>query len=326
MANTLPLGPQRVLVVVADDPEALPPTDLCGQAWPEGEDRLRTRIVEDWFNDRAEARAGLRPLRLAWRFAAVPDSLPFAPETQDTIWSRWLDLLYQWRQDHGCPPLSDYDKVIAWSPRLDLQGFGGQAGDRGRIGVAFLNGPYLLAHEMAHTFGASDLYLDLGGSTWLRGGLMANGWGIADPPEDLVTWGEMGLSDLDRDGVVDLASFLPAPDVLEVVRWNAALTAKETLELTLAVGGRQGDRSGRVLVPVLRLELPEHGATREVRDLRWEKVVAFDGYEVDLDAVGRRQRVTVRVRVELPVTTGDFRREVRVLDLTRVLRVTGTPP
>lgn len=320
-ANTLPRGPQRVLVVIADDPETLPPTDLCGEPWAEGEDRVQARRVEDWFNDRAEARGGLRPLRLRWWFASVPDSRDFAPGPEDQVWSRWLERLDQWRTDHGCPPLADYDKVIAWSPRLDLQGYGGQAGDRGRIGVAYLGSPYLLVHELAHTFGASDLYLDSGGTTWLRGALMANGWGIADPPEDLVTWAEVGLGDLDRDGVVDLASYLECPDQLSMVVWRASLTAKETLELTLAVGGRQGDRTSRVMVPLLTVELPDHGAVREVRDLRWEKTVAFDGHEVDLDAVRQRGRVTVRVRVDLPVTTADFRREVRVLDLTRVLRV-----
>jgi len=327
LANTLPRGNQRVLVVAADDPEALPGLDdPCGSPWPDGESRLQVKVVEDWFNDRAEDRIRRRPLRLGWWFAAVPDSQVFAPSPEDQVWSRWLELLDQWRADRGCPPLSDFDKVVAYSPRLDLQGFGGQAGDRGRIGAMTLFSPYLLAHELAHTFGASDLYLDLGGTTWLRGGLMANGWGIQDPPEDRVTWGEIGLSDLDRDGVVDLASYLDSPDALEIALARAVLTPKGSLELALAIGGRQGDRSGRVQVPLLMLELPEHQVTREVREAQWIKPVAFDGNEVDLEAVRQRQRVTVRVRVDLPVTTEDFRREVRTLDATRVLRVTEQQP
>lgn len=238
-----------------------------------------------------------------------------------TLFTEVMELLDQYLASHNCPTFSQFDKVIVSSPIFDLQGWGGQAMDRGRIAVLSPMNPYLLAHELAHTFGASDLYLDAGGKFQYQKDLMGNNLGGLGEPKDAVMWGEIGLGDIDRNGVIDLAEFAAFPEGLDIENLTANLTYKDSLELSFSFVGFEGNVAKRVVLSNFRLELPEYNTGRDVSDYRRVKMVVFDSHELDLMTIAQRQKIMVRVSAELSFTDRDWKRKTLKLDKTMTVPV-----
>lgn len=321
-ANTLPVGNQRILLVLVDSEFQVGPSACADRA-----DEVRKVLPLDettaYLREVVRKRVLRDLLDLRWTVLAGFASSDFIHDG-NYLFPDYMARLDEYLKSLGCEPFDAYDKVIVASPTMDLQGFGGQAMMEGRIAVLTAANPYLLAHELAHTFGASDLYLDLGGQFQYQMDLMGNNLGGFGPPEDGVMWGEMGLGDVDQDGVVDLAQVAAFPEALEIETISATLTPKHTLEIAVSFGGRENGVLKRVVVPSFHLELPEFGADRHVLDPRRVKFVVFDEFEVDLAALAGAEAVEVRLVATLSFTSREWKRVTRTLDRTITVPVGKT--
>ncbi len=315
LANTLPVGHQRFLLVRVDLDEPSP-GGPCENRAAALRGPLRLDEAVAYFDAVIEARTGLRDvLAVDWTVFAGLRSDDFA--AGDFLYAPYVDALEAHLAEAGClDTFADFDKVIVASPLLDLAGTAGQAFDGDKIAVFVGDEPLLLAHELAHTFGASDLYLDLGGQFQYLFDLMGNNLGGFGPPEDGVLWAEIGLGDLDRNGVIDGFDVAAHPEALVVAALEAFLTDKRSLEIHLRLGGLEAGGVGRVIVNQLDLALPEFALQRDVYDSRDTKVVAFDEHEVDLDRLATAPAVAVRVQATLPTTDRNFARKWLTLDET----------
>ncbi len=206
--------------------------------------------------------------------------------------------------------------MIVASSTVNLQGFGGIYFDQGQIAIMGAENAYLVTHELAHSFGASDLYVDLGGRFQFAQDLMGNSLSAPPLPGDGVLWGELGFADIDRNGVIDIAEFAAFPESLELAESTATLTTKGTLELHWQFVGRASGVPKRLVIPKFQLDLPDFPAVAVVEgNVPWrDKYAVFDGTQVDLAALAQAGHVRVHIVARHPFSRRDWSRAVLTLD------------
>jgi hypothetical protein len=310
-ANTLAQGPQRVLLVIGDLPEYesyAPCVDHAASLGP----LLKLEEVEKFFQQVSLARTQDSSLSLNWTVLAGMHVADLA--SGEPTFANVYAGLGAWLSSHGCPmDLAVFDKTLVGSPLLQLNGFAGQAYDKGRIGVAQVSDPMLLAHELAHTLGADDLYTTMGGYFQYVWELMGNNFGQHGAPGDAVLWGQCGMGDTNRNGVIDRFEYAIAPESLTVVDCHAKLTQKSTLEVTTHVGAIEGGLARKALMLPIKVALVETPAEKE---LAYGDTLVFDGSEVDLAALAQKSAVKVRVTGAFAYTDAAFKRVHLDLDST----------
>jgi hypothetical protein len=173
--------------------------------------------------------------------------------------------------------------------------------------------PMLLAHELAHTLGGDDLYTTMGGYFQYVWELMGNNFGQQGTPGDGVLWGQAGMGDANRNGVIDRFEYALQPESLTVVDCHAKLTQKNTLEVTTHVGAVEGAIAKKALMMPVKVALPEVPAEKE---LAYGDTLVFDSTEVDLAALGQKPAVKVRVTGAFSYTDTALKRVHLQLDST----------
>jgi hypothetical protein len=330
-------GPQRVLVVFVDEPEPKPPrvaiTDPCtDQAAQRGAD-LGLPDIETWFAESARRRVG-RPLT-SFRFTVLGgvktsdlDVTSFQPTSYGPAVERFLRV-------RGCtgPWSEDFDRVVIVAPMVATGEHQGLVYAADRVAVQLWSAS-ITTHELAHTFGATDRYFDVGGTLQYGGLLMST---VSGPPAALgdgVFWGEAGLGDLDRDGAVDALTFSRAPERLELAGLGVEGNPRNrTLSVAVRISAREGERSLVVLPRAIELEVAGVAKTLTIDDHRPGLGLAErDRYLASLrageevpdavfDEVMKGRKTRVRVRVDHRYTDAAFQRRAVVLEETREVEV-----
>jgi len=319
-ASSLPLGHQRIALVLVDShPEF--EDDPCADRSAIVQPAIDLATVDAWFDALAVRRFGRPTMDIRWTVLGgvqTADFLGDAPNDFQTFSTR----LDAWLSDRGCPLLDAYDKVIVSASTVNLLGFGGVYFDHGKIGVFSPFSPYLLAHELGHAFGATDLYLDLGGSLHYAFDLMGNNLQPEPYPEDGVIWGQVGFGDVDRDGVIDIAQHAAFPDSIDLADVSATLTKKNTLEVAFRFVGLEGGVAKDVVITDFHVTLPVAGYDADTYHPFRVKRVIFDGTQVDLDALRTAGSLELGVAARHRFTDRTWQGVTRTLDTTRTIPIT----
>lgn len=169
--------------------------------------------------------------------------------------------LEQLLQAEGCvTDFDDYDKVIVVSPLLDLE-FGGQAFANGRMGLKTHGSPFLMTHELLHTYGARDTYLNIGNRFQYGADLMGNYLNSPPVPLDGVAWTDVGLGDHNQSGVIDVYERAWYPEAIAIDEASLIVTEKQSAELTLRLSLVEGDVHFPIPLAVDSVSIPEQGLT-----------------------------------------------------------------
>jgi hypothetical protein len=224
----------------------------------------------------------------------------------------------------------DFDRVIVVAPRVQTGAHQGLVYAADRVAVQLWSAS-IATHELAHTFGATDRYFDVGGTLQYGGALMSTV--DRDPPElgDAVFWAESGLGDVDRDGMIDALAFSRAPERLVVTDVSVdANKNNRTLLVRVRVGAEEGG-AARVVIPrEVRVELVGAGASTSMTIDGHRPGVApgeRDRYATSLragdeitgaafDDLVAAKKARVRVRIDHAYTTPAFERKVVSFDET----------
>lgn len=238
------VGPQRVLVVLVDGPPVAP-ADACADR----SDALRTALdlegIADWFASVSRARLGRVTTTWRWtvlaglRSADLGLSGAYTPEALHDAAEAFL-------RARGCLEGfdADFDRTLVYAPGVDLGPHSGRVIRVGRIAQRALDSA-LTAHELGHTFGASDRYLDLGGAFQWSNALMGSVSGaLSTAYTDAVLRGEVGLGDGDGDGVLDLHAVSVRPDrvlaeSVEVAAFARSSALRVRVRFALEEAGRR---------------------------------------------------------------------------------------
>lgn len=317
LANNLPIGNQRVLLVLVDS-WLEPSSDLCADRSKELPPWVQYEEATKYFEALVRARTGRDLVKFRWKVIGGFSSTDFIDDG-NYVFGNYVERLEEYLTSKGCEPFAAFDKVVVASTLIDLLGFGGHALDRGRVAVGSVTNPYLLAHELAHTFGASDLYLDLGGRFQYVLDLMGNNLGGLGTPNDGVMWGEIGLDDLDRDGIIDLVQFAAFPEQLRVENISANITYKNTLEVTFSFSALESGLWKRVVVNNCSVEVIGFGALKACSENRRKKIFVFDEYEVDIAALKAKSTIEIRVSATETFTARDWSRKTLTFSETFVV-------
>jgi hypothetical protein len=337
------VGPQRVLIVLIDEPEPKPPApraalaDVCADHAAERADVLGLPLIASWFADVARARVGRALTDFRFTVLAGLKTEDFAPaNNQPTTYGEALEAYLVAR---GCTAGwgADFDRVIVMSPRIETGAHQGLVYAADRVAVKAWSAS-IATHELGHTFGATDRYWDVGGQLQYGGALMSTV--DREPAElrDTVLWAEAGLGDVDDDGVIDALAFARAPERLELL--DAAVEAStnnRSVSVRVRVGAREGG-AAVVVVPrevrvdlggvstVLTIDGHRPGIAPGERDRYATSLRAGrDLPDAAFDALVAARRVNLRVRVDHRYTDAGFQRRAVALDETRELDVPVGP-
>jgi len=317
-ANNVPIGHQRIRLVLVDSHPQF--SDPCADHYEDVAGEIDLATVEAWYDDLADKRLGRDAVDFRWIVTGGVATSDFL--TGPAWWDNYGRELNAWLDKRGCPIFDAYDKVIVSASTVDLMGFGGIYFDRGHIAVFSPYNPYLLAHELAHSFGASDLYLDLGGTFIYPLDLMGNLLTGPPHPGDKVAWAEMGFGDTDRNGVLDVAELAAFPESLDVAELTATITTKDSLELRWEFVATEDGATRRVVVPTYRIRVPLVAADFEQTYAgRW-KTITFDHTQLDLAALEAAGVIEVGIGASYRFTDRDW--QPRVLTLERDYQVPVT--
>lgn len=300
-ANGLPLGKLRVRMVLVDSHAHF--EDPCANHYEDVKDEIDFAPIEDWYRDLARRRLGREVMEIQWIVTGGVETSDFL--TGDNFWDNYSKQLDTWLGDRGCPMLERYDKLIVSTSTLDYWGFSGLYFDRGNMAVFNPYSPFLTAHEMAHSFGARDLYLDMGGTLTYPLDLMGNF--LSDGALDGVAWAEMGFGDLDNSGVIDIVEFAARPERLAVSGATATLTTKGSIEIRWEFVGLEDGIEKRVVVPKYRFAWALANM-----DVEWQyagrwKTMVIDQTMVDFEQVRADGAVTVTLGARHTFTGDDWR-------------------
>jgi hypothetical protein len=338
-------GPQRVLIVLADEPEPKPPApraaaagDLCADVAAQRADVLGLPLIGKWFADVARRRAGRALTDFRYTVLAGIKTEDFAPASnQPPTYGAALEAFLVAR---GCTAGwgADFDRVLIMSPRIETGAHQGLVYAADRVAVKAWSAS-IATHELAHTFGATDRYWDAGGQLQYGGALMSTVDRDPDELLDAVFWAEAGLGDVDHDGVIDALAFSTAPEHLELTELVAeANKNNRSLSIRLRVGAREGGAPLAVVPREMNVELAGTGVST---------VLTIDGHRPGLgpderdryatslranrdlpdaafDAVVAAKNVSLRVRIDHHFTDAQFVRRAVSLDETREVTVAVT--
>ena len=313
LANTTLIQNNRILIILSDLPE-FSESKLCENKYEDLRDELQLDIIEDYYKKIVFGRTGRTDItNFRWEVLAGFNSEKFITNSDYTYQNFKNNLNDYINSQLKCNiNFEDYDKLIIISPRLDLYGFGGMAFGYGYIGqIQYANG-YLTTHELTHSFGASDLYLDMGGSFEYATSLMGNNLGGFGFPQDKVMWGEIGLSDINRNGVIDLFEFARFPERISVENIRAKLTQKESVEISFEPYLVENGRNMKGVFLMYHLELPEYNQIIDIP----EPFTAFDQYQVDLNKIRETKKIKVRISIDYKYSDKDFKRQNLNFDKT----------
>ncbi len=319
-ANNVAIGHQTIRIVLVDSHMQFA-DDPCANRYDDVKHEIDMPGVEAWFDDLAQRRLGRNAVDFKWVVTGGVATADFL--TGNNYWDNYSNELNAWLEARGCPILDSADKLIISAGTIDLMGFGGVYTDSGHIAVFAPYSTHLLTHELAHSFGATDLYLDLGGSLLYPKELMGNNLSEPPLPGDKVAWGELGFGDIDRSGVIDVVELAAFPETLEVANATATIMTKGTLELRWEYVGLEGGVRKRVVVPGYTIEVPLVGAAIIANNYagRW-KVVTFDQTQLDLDALAAAGSIDVRIEAIYRFTDRDWTYRTLTFNETLTLPVT----
>ncbi|MCO4764477.1 MAG: hypothetical protein KC502_23410 [Myxococcales bacterium] len=235
-------GRIRVLWVIGNEPKVGTPS-LCDNETASLSATMQLSTVETVFQNLLATRLGPKPdiavpLQFQWTVLAGLQLTTIDPSSE-VPFEKWRPQVVKALQDAGCKQGSfdDYDVVILSHPKMYLGGYSGRAFTGGFIGLRGISHPFLTAHELAHLFGASDLYGDMAVLLHWDRALMGVNTAGKKPISDDVIWAQVGLGDVDRNGVIDLVEYVSAPDSLTVTAASAVLDKGPTLYVHVTVRG-----------------------------------------------------------------------------------------
>lgn len=308
-AGSVLLPHQRLLVVVADHPEVPRGAHLCENRYEELREWIGLDRVDAWFSDLLSRRAARDDFAIGWTVLAGLETSDFAApgERQATDYFAALE---RHLSKHDCiERLSfDFDRTIVLSPLVEGSAAGQFFGPDKVVVLSAPNAGLTIAHELGHSYGATDLYFDAGGSHQWHRSLMGKMWGAH--PDDGVLWAEVGLADLDRDGVVDLALRELSPERLALRAQARYRERSLTLELELlgVTGGRE--RLLPVVKPLVHLDFPDDQYASTLQELAG----GLDPRDIDHARVLAEGVLRVRVRLVHRFTAADLQRRALGLD------------
>lgn len=313
LANTTLIQNNRILIIISDFPE-FPESELCRDKYKELKDKLQLDLIDEYYKTIVYNRTGRKDVvNFRWEVLAGFNSDKFITNGDYTFQNFKNSLNDYINSQLKCDiNFDDYDKIIIISFRMDLYGFGGMAFGLGNIGQIQYSNGYLTAHELCHSFGASDLYLDMGGSFQYATSLMGNNLGQIGFPQDRVAWGEIGLSDVNENGVIDIFEFARFPESIVIENIHAKLTQKESLEISFEPYLIERGRKMRGVFLMYHIELPEYNQIIDTP----EPFIAFDQYQVDLKKIRETRKIKVRIVINYKYSDNDFKRKALNFDKT----------
>jgi hypothetical protein len=335
-------GPQRVLIAFVDEPEPKPPApraaaavDICADRAAERGAALELPLVADWFAALAHRRIGRALTDFRFTVLAGLHTQDFAPASNSpTAYGAALETFLVAR---GCTAgwARDFDRVIIVAPTLETGAHQGMVYAADRVAVQLWSAA-IATHELAHTFGATDRYFDVGGSLQYAGALMSTVDRAPAELADTVAWSEVGLGDVDRDGVIDALAFSHAPERLVLRGVTAeARTRGRSLLLGLRLAAEEQGATLVVEPRAVRIDLVDAGVSTTLtidghrpgiapadRDRFLTGLSAGAGRDLPddaFDALVAAGKIKLRIRVDHAYTDAQFQRRVVSLDETREL-------
>ena len=319
LANTLPTGHERILVVLSDFTD-IPhePKKVCTNRITEFKTRLKIPEFEKYYNELSQRYTKRPAPKYEWTVFAGINMADFNPNGSKTARGTHAALrLYL--AEKGCiKSEKDFDKILIISSQLDLNGFTGYALTEGRVSQKKID-MYLFAHELTHTYGAQDLYLNLGGKLQYLHDLMGNNLGRYGKPIFGVSWGEIMWGDTNQNGVIDVFEFAIYPEKLISTNHHAKLTNRNTIEVGLDIAAMENGQQKRLLLKEYKVELPDYKASAP----SWPgRTIVFDSQQVDLADVRKKGTIKIRAIAEYIYTDKQFARKKLILSEDKVINVT----
>ena len=147
------------------------------------------------------------------------------------------------------------------------------------------------------------------------------------PPTDHVMWGQIGLGDVDRNGIIDLVEHASLPDAIVLDGLEVVLDKGPTLYVRPAIRAEEAGEVKKVILQAADFEvelLGSGGSAGPKKPLDgWSHEVLFDDADTDISALVVGDEVQIRVRGEHVFTGVDFERKALLLDETVVVQVEG---
>ena len=310
----------RILIVLSDQADQPhDPAGVCTDRYATLKTKLELDRVEAALRKVALQYTGQSLLDFQWTVLAGINKSDFDPNGSPYIGSMG-DALMTYLISKGCiPDKAAFDKTILITPLLQIPGgFTGVAELNGRVGMRVIN-DQLMVHELLHTFGASDLYLTLAGRLQYLSDWMSVGSINVPDRQAGVAWAEIGMGDMNRDGVIDLFEFARYPSSLTLVKAAGTITGKDTLEVTADIRGEEAGVAKRTLIRDMLVMLADGSGTKTLRP---GTVAVFEGgKEVDLAAIKASGSIDLRFQASLRFTDAAFRRQTLTLDVTQTVPV-----
>lgn len=314
-------GHLRVLWVVADEPGVGGP-DLCTDRTEALRSSLGLPQIEGIFADMLQKRLGpgadvLVPLALQWKVLAGLHQTPIGDGDEPTF-DQWRQTVKAALQQQGCADtdFADFDVVILSRPKLYLEGYAGHVYGGGFVGLRQIAHPRLTAHEMMHTFGASDLYGDIAVQLQWSQALMGTNTSGDSPLGDDVAWAEVGLADINRDGVIDLAQYASQPESLQLASARAWIDKGPALYIRAEIGAQEAGKARALYYDVANVSVELADAGEAKTPDSFTHTVGFEGAVLDKVGAAIGSKIKVRVQAKHAFTGAGFTRTSLALDTT----------
>lgn len=328
VGRSLMSGHLRVLWVVGGEP-SLGGADLCTDRTAELGATLGLAKTEAVFSQILAKRLGQGAevkvrLTLQWKVLAGLQQAAIDGGSEPTF-AQWRQTVQAALQASGCSgaDFADFDVVILSRPNLYLEGYAGHVYPGGFVGLRQVGQPRLTAHEIMHTFGASDLYGDVAAQLHWNQALMGTNTYGDGPLSDDVTWAEVGLGDIDRDGVVDLAQFASEPESLQLASLKAVLDKGPTLYLKVEIGALEAGKARALYFDASQVSVALLAAGEAKAPDAFSHTAAFDGAALAKAGVAVGAKVQVRVTASHVFSGAGFVRKTLTLDTTTEVAVSG---
>ncbi len=329
IGRAMALGNLRVLWVVANAAGVGTPA-ICDDETQALRTTLGLPQIEGIFAAALAGRLGptpsiTAPLQFNWTVRAGLQIGVNINETKDLPYPELRDKVGQAMAAAGCKGVdfTDFDIVVLSHPKVYLEGFVGHVYANGWVGMQRIDAPRLTAHELMHTFGAGDLYTDVGGKLQWDHALMSTNTSGDKPLSDDVAWAEIGLADVDRNGVIDLVERASLPDGLVLQSVHAHIDKGPTLYLTVDLRASEAGVVRKLYFDAEAFDLSLVGTAAHSKLDDYKVQAQFDGPVLDTIGAKIGGSVKVRIKGSHTFTGAGFKRQTLSLDETLTVSITG---